>query len=223
MTVSEQRKMVTAALRNPVRVRILEVMNVRDERGQVPELSASGFVDGGMGDDLEAFEKRDRGQRVADISYHLRALLEARAISLTREEKGGKRRGGVEKFYRANAIAYFSDEEWAEMERHEREEISRVVAQGLVVQIEGAMLADTFDSRTDRWLLWDPLKLDEQGWKELGDSTAAFYEQIKEVKADAEARLKSKGEDAVPISTTFAVAVFESPGRWGLPPGDRDG
>lgn len=205
--------MASAALRHPIRVRVLEVLNLRRE------VSATAFVNERLGNDLEALKGRTQHQRVNDVGYHLRELEKAGCCYISNEVP---RRGAVEKFYRASAVAYFSDEEWAELDRRQRREISRVVAQSLIVQIEGAIMADTFDSRTDRWLVWEPLRLDEEGWRALGTAVAAFHAEVKGIRRDAEDRIDLEGDGASPIMTTFGVTAFESPDRWdAAPPSDR--
>jgi hypothetical protein len=194
--------MASAALRNPIRVRLLEAMNLGHE------VSATSFINDGFGKGVPGLTDRTYEQQTADAAYHLRALAEADCIYLSREEP---RRGATEKFYKAKAVAYFSDDEWVALKQHQRKAISRVVAQGFIVQIEGAILADTFDSRADRWLLYEPLRLDEQGWSELRTTNAAHYAEVQQIKREAEARLDAEGEDADPIQTTFGVASFESP------------
>jgi hypothetical protein len=201
--------MASAALRHPIRVRVLEVLNVRRE------VSATAFVNERLGNDLEAFKGKTHHQRIADVSYHLRELEKAGCCYVSRKVP---RRGAVEKFFRANAVAYFSDEDWAELDRHERREISRVVAQSLVVQIEGAILADTFDSRTDRWLAWEPMRLDEEGWRDLNAAVHALYAQVRQIRREAEDRVGREDDDAPPIMTTFGVVAFESPDHWDGPP-----
>jgi len=199
---SQQPKMASAALRHPIRVRALEVMNVRRE------ISATVFVNEGLGDDLEALKGRSYHQRISDVAYHLRELEKAGCCYLSREVQ---RRGGKEKRYRANAVAYFSDDEWSELERHERREITRVVSQSLIVQMEGAMLADTFDSRVDRWLVWEPLELDEEGWRQLNGGIAALHAKIGQIRREAKERIDAAGIAAETVNTTFGVVSFESP------------
>ena len=209
--------MASAALRHPIRVRVLEAMHLHRE------ISATSFVLEGMGKDLDVLRGRTPHQQISDVSYHLRELETFNCVTLTRKEKN---RGGVEKFYRANAVAYFSDEEWAVLPLLQRQELSRVVAQGFIVQIEGAILAETFDSRTDRWLAWEPMKLDDSGWHELSSAILAFHNEVAEIREEAQRRL-SDDEEAEPIWTTFGVAAFESPvlpeSADALAPDDPDG
>lgn len=202
MAQSQQASMASAALRHPIRVRLLEALHLRRE------ISATMFVNEAMGKDLKLLKGSDHQQQVSDVSYHLVALEKMNCVCRTRKVK---RRGGNEVFYRSKAVAYFSDEEWAKLPFDERKEISRVVAQSFIVQIEGALMAETFDSRLDRWLLWERMELDEQGWRELSDSTRAFYDDVEEIRNAAKGRLEDADESAAPIRTTFGVASFESP------------
>src|SRR6185312_11658223 len=117
--------MAAVALRHPIRVRALEAMHLHRE------ISATMFVNEQMGKDLEALQGRPHQQQVSSVDYHLHALEKMNCIYRTRREK---RRGGWENFYRSSAVAYFSDEEWAELSLGQRRAISRVVAQGFIVQ-----------------------------------------------------------------------------------------
>jgi DNA-binding transcriptional ArsR family regulator len=203
-----QARMVSAALRHPIRVRALEAMNHRGVGDLGREISATTFIHQGLGREISELKGKSQAKQVTDVSYHLKKLEEAGAIFETRAVP---RRGGTERFYRANAVAYFSDQEWAATPLGRRREISRVIAQGLVVQIEGAIIADTFDSRDDRWILYEPMRLDTQGWEELRDSNAAHYVEVQRIKSESERRIEDEGTDADAIQTTFCLASFESP------------
>jgi DNA-binding transcriptional ArsR family regulator len=200
--------MVAAAIRHPIRVRALEWMNSRG-RGDGRELSAKLFINQGLGKGIAELKPEvEYRDQVSLVSYHLKELEKAGAVYQTRSVP---RRGMVERFYRAHAVAYFSDEAWAKTELEQRQGISRVVAQGLVVQIEGAIYAGTFDSRTNRWLLWEPKDLDEQAWSEMATALAAFHAEAKHIERGAALRLEEQGDKAKPIPTTFALLMFESP------------
>ena len=58
-----------------------------------------------------------------------------------------KRRGSIEHVYRGLARAYFSDLQWNELDEPERVRISKTMIQGLLARVEGALMADIFDSR----------------------------------------------------------------------------
>jgi DNA-binding transcriptional ArsR family regulator len=202
---SKQAEMVAAAIRHPIRVRALEWMNI--PRGEGRELSAKLFINQGLGKGMAELKPLVHRDQVSKVSYHLRELEKAGAVYETRSVP---RRGGVEIFYRAHAVAYFSDVVWAATELEQRQGISRVVAQGLVVQIEGAIYTGVFDARTNRWLLWEPMELDEQAWGELATAFASFHAEAKHIERGAEKRLEEQGDEARPIPTTFALLMFES-------------
>ena len=215
---NQQMEMVAAAIRHPIRVRALEWMNNR-VRGDGRELSATVFVHQGLGREIAELKDLLPGDQVSLVSYHLKELEKAGA---TYETRWVQRRGGKERFYRANTVAYFSDEAWAAIPLERRRGISRVMAQGLVVQIEGAIYNGIFDSRTDRWFLWEPKELDDQAFSEMATALGAFHAEAKQIEREAEKRLKVQGKDAEPIPTTFALLMFQSPELPDLPDEDGD-
>jgi hypothetical protein len=187
-------------LRHPVRVRIVEACT---DWGQ---LSPAEIVSLGLCADIESIRTKTPKQALANISYHCRKLEEFDFLTLVKERPV---RGATEHFYEANIEAVFEDEEWSGMSEGERRDISRVVWQRLIAQVEGSMHQHTFDARTDRWLAWGPLELDEQGWEELMDEISETYVGINAIKRQAEARLAASGE--VPMRATYALFGFESP------------
>jgi hypothetical protein len=95
--------------------------------------------------------------------------------------------------------------------------LSKTMVQGLMARIEGAMMADTFDSRASRHLTWIAMRLDEQGWSEMTTALAAAFGEVEQIRADAEARLDRDGEDGIP--STCGILGFPSPpGAQATPP-----
>lgn len=180
------------ALRHPIRVRILEVLNEYD-------MSAVQFANAGY-----AGEPDERV--LSSVAYHFRILRHVKAIVPV---KNRQVRGAVETTCRGAARAYFSDEAWAEIPLDERKAISRVMYQGLFARVESAFIEDTFDNRDDRWLVWRALRFDEQGW---ADFTAALHRvdaEVQMIQQDAEARLAETGQQAMRV--TYGMLGFESP------------
>ncbi len=190
---------------HPLRVRVLEVANERD-------ISPSDFISQGFVPP-DIAEGRDFQNILSMVAYHFRGLLAAGAIEIV---DLGQVRGATEHFYRGKAVAYFTDEQWAALPVERRVEISRVMYQGMVARIESAMLAGTFEKRSDRVLYWDPLFLDEQGWTEFHDIMAACIARVADVKVSSRNRLKESDEE--PIPATFGMVGFESPQGAGLSP-----
>lgn len=201
-TRAERDKSTAASvLAHPLRVRILEILNERD-------LSPVEFCREGF-----APENLD----VSHVAYHFRELAEYGCLTVVEENQ---RRGSIEHVYRGLARAFFSDPNWSSLNREERSRISKTVFQGLLARVEGAMMADTFDSFEDRHLSWISMELDEQGWREMSTALAAVYGELEQIRSEAETRLASSGEPGIP--TTSAVLGFESPADSMPPPPASD-
>jgi hypothetical protein len=160
----------------------------------------------------ERYQPKPKGDKefknaLSQVSYHFRCLDKADLIELVDMIP---RRGAFERVYAGTARAHFSDEEWARVPAEERRRISTVTWQGLMARVESAMLADRFDERDDRWMAWTAGKLDARGWAEMISTIASNYAELEAIREGAEARLEESGED--PISATFGMVGFESPG-----------
>ncbi len=184
-------------LAHPLRVRILEVAIGR-------EISPIQFVNEGLAPQGMTF--KDKKTELSRISYHFRELEKEGCVQVVRTIP---KRGAVEHIYRGIQAVDFSDDEFAALPAEQRKALSRLGFQGLIAMVDGAMREGTFDARSDRWLAWRPLKLDERGWKEMMTSLAAVYTEIEQIRKDSEARLSEGTEE--PIHTTFAALGFESP------------
>ena len=190
----EEKPLPSAALRHPLRVRILEVVNEQD-------ISPSQFMLQQLMPDLEVSAKT-----LSSISYHFRQLADMGCIDVVDTIA---RRGATEHIYRGAVRAYFTDSEWEELSEKERCLISRTVYQGLAARAESAFMAHTFDSRPDRHLTWIAMEVDERGWTELMATLAGAYGDITQIRHDAIDRLAASGDKVVPV--TVGMLGFESP------------
>jgi hypothetical protein len=188
------------ALRHPLRVRILEIVNERD-------MSPTQFMFQRLSPDVGVSAKS-----LSQLSYHFRQLAESGCIEVVDRIP---RRGATEHVYRGKARAYFTDEEWEALSPRERCLISRTMYQGLAARTESAMLTHTFDARTDRHLTWIAMEVDERGWTELMSTLASTFGSIEEIRHDARDRLAGSGDKVVPV--TVGMLGFESPPAPPLP------
>lgn len=189
-------------LRHPIRVRIIEACT------DFGLLSPAQMVHWGLCADVESVKGKTGKQQLSHIAYHCRRLRTAGLLSLVAERPA---RGATEHFYRANSEAFFSDDEWAKLDKVQRSGVSRVVWQRFIAQVEASMQEETFDDRKDRWMAWGPLELDERGWEELMTTVAGCYAEIEKIRRKAEPRIKESEMD--PIRSTYALFGFESPPR----------
>jgi hypothetical protein len=151
-------------------------------------------------------------------SYHFRELEKDGCLRVIASIP---RRGAVEHVYEGKTRIYFTDAEFEEMPLAQRQKLSRISFQGLVARADGAMRANTFDSRTDRHLAWIPMQLDQQGWDELTTALAACFGEVEQIRHDSKERLAASGEESFP--TTFGMLGFESPPPPPLPKADSPG
>lgn len=185
------------ALKHPVRVRILEVLN------EGPR-SPSQFVEEGL-IPKELFNTYQQALSLA--SYHFRELEKEGCLEVI---ESIPRRGAVEHVYRGmSPRIFFSDAEFEAMPLETRRQLSRISLQGLIARADRAISTETFDSRPDRHLTWVPMQLDERGWKEVIAALAATFGELTQIHHDAKDRLATSGEEVVPA--TLAMLGFESP------------
>jgi hypothetical protein len=185
----------SSALNHPLRIRILVVANERP-------ISPVKFVD----EVLRPRTKTERKAILSGVSYHFRALDKAGCIEQVEEIA---RRGSQEHVYKATARAFFSDEDWEKMSPRLRCTISTAMLQSMVAEVENAMLAHTFDARTDRWFAWTRASLDDRGWAEMLTTIAANFAELERIREESEARLEEvEGE---PIPVVFGMLGFEAP------------
>lgn len=156
------------------------------------------------------------GMDASGVAGHFRELAQYGALAAV---EGDQRLGSIERAYRGVGRAYFTDLQWSELDRDERARLSKTMVQGLVARIEGALAAETFDSRLSRHLTWTAMRLDEQGWSEMTTALKATFGELEQIRADAEARLDRDGEEG--ICSTCGILGFQSPdGAQPTPPPD---
>jgi hypothetical protein len=162
------------------------------------------------------------GGSVSRVAQHFDRLAESDWLTLAREETGGARRGAVEHFWRAPELVIFEDETWAALPASMRASFSWVTFEQLTERVSAAIIAGTFDARSDRHLSWTPVMLDLLGWERLIVAADVAFRTVLEEQDRANRRLAESGEES--LLATAALAVFESPmwlrhqGGWGHRP-----
>src|SRR3954452_5967852 len=106
------------ALSHPMRTRILSILN---ERVASPN---------------EIAEMID--ERLPNVSYHVRALLELDCIELV---STAQRRGAIEHYYRALVRPFFSDRDWKKLPKSARQTVSDKTLQAVWADVSEAMRA----------------------------------------------------------------------------------
>ncbi|HWB69732.1 MAG TPA: helix-turn-helix domain-containing protein [Solirubrobacterales bacterium] len=175
------------ALAHPLRVRLLARLH---ERVASPtELS------------------RDLSERLGNVSYHIKVLLEVGCIELVKEEQ---RRGAIEHFYRAVQRPFFSAPDWMALPTSTQHDISSAVLEMIGQDAREALATGTFTEREDTHLSRTPMLVDEQGWREVTALLAETLNGLLEIEAQASNRLAASGEEG--MFSRVAMMHFKSPG-----------
>ncbi len=155
------------------------------------------------------FVEKFGGGEVPEISRRFRVLAQQGWLVKVEEKTGGRRRGGVESFYRATKPAIFDTRSWSKVPSRVRTTYSWRIFEQLAEQVREAMDAETFDSYVDRHHTWTPFVLDRVGWSQvIAAVDAAFYAVLEEQRR-AKQRL-DRGQE-IPVIATVYLAAFESP------------
>jgi DNA-binding transcriptional ArsR family regulator len=175
------------ALSHPMRARILTILN---ERVASPNEIAE-IID----------------ERLPNVSYHVRALLELDCIELV---STAQRRGAIEHYYRAVTRPFFSDRDWKRIPKSGRQAVTDVALQIVWQEVADAIKEGTFEERSDRHLSRAPLALDDQGWGELRDLLRNTLSQAESIGSKSAKRLAKSDEEG--IQTRLVMMQFEATG-----------
>lgn len=174
------------ALGHPLRAQLLSILN---ERTASPvELS------------------RMLGERLTNVSYHVRQLQKYGCIELVEERPV---RGANEHFYRGTTRSFLSDDNWKQLPPEAQAGISVAGMKMINDRAREALDAETFDRRQDRHLSCTPMVVDEEGWQALTKLLAQTLEELMEIQTASAARLAKKGSGGIPA--TVSILSFESP------------
>lgn len=174
------------ALSHPMRARILAILNDRiASPNEIAEMI---------------------GERLPNVSYHVRALHTLECIELVRT---AQRRGAIEHYYRAIVRPFFSDRDWKRLPVSARQAIADGALQMIWEDVSDAIRGGTFEARSDRHLSRSPLQLDEQGWGQLNQAVAKLSAEADRIASQSAKRLEKTDEPA--LSTRLVLMHFETP------------
>jgi DNA-binding transcriptional ArsR family regulator len=177
------------ALANPWRNRILMEVHLRP-------MSPGQFVE-------------EFGGNLSSVARYFRELREWNFLEVAEELRGGKRRGAVEKVYRAVQRVYFDTHTWEQLPRYLRSECSGAVLEGLLLRISQAIRTGTFDAEKDRHLSWKALPLERGAWTAYVGQLDDVLSWLSALEVESAARIAVTGESAIPA--TVGLLAFRSP------------
>lgn len=155
------------------------------------------------------FLERFGGPDLATIARYFRQLKKWGYLEVAEELRGGKRRGSVEKIYRAIQHAHLQTTAWETLPAHLRSECSGSMLDGLILQIDEAVAADTFDAEVDRHLSWKAVSLDRPAWIRCVTELDEVLTWTYELEEESAHRLAASQDEQIPA--TVALLGFRSP------------
>lgn len=153
------------------------------------------------------------GEETSALASHLKELVNAGVIEVVRGASSEEER------YRSVSSVHpthiVTRQQTAQMTLEEREGVSAQILDLIRDDVDSAARASTLDDRPERFLTRTPMRLDDQGWRELAALHAQMLDAGIEISARSAARLAES--DAEPIEARSVQMMFEMPG-----PGDED-
>jgi DNA-binding transcriptional ArsR family regulator len=173
------------ALAHPLRVQILEVLNER-------EASPNELMD------LLDYP-------LGNLAYHTRVLEKCGCV----EEVGTqRRRGAVEHYFRAKPRSFIGHQDWRQVPRSVRSEVSGTSLGCFFEKAADALEAGKLDDRAETTLSWMAMTVDEKGWKQVSAVLRKAVAQLEVVDRESRERLRRDGGEAVPMIA--GVTAFET-------------
>jgi len=178
------------ALGHPLRVKILEVVQVR--KASPSELT----------DLLSA--------PLGNVAYHVRVLEKCGCIQ---QVATARRRGAVEHYFRARPRSYIGHQDWRRVPKSLRDSVTGASLGTFFDRAADALEAGTMDAHDDTTLNWMPMAVDATGWEEVAAVFAAVTNRLEAIHELCRRRLEQGDEE--PTSLIVGMAAFEpAPAGW---------
>jgi DNA-binding transcriptional ArsR family regulator len=178
------------ALSHPLRVKILEVVQLRN--ASPSELT----------DLLSA--------PLGNVAYHVRVLEKCGCIE---QVATARRRGAVEHYFRARPRSYIGHQDWRKVPKSLRDAVTGSALGSFFDRAADALEAGTMDSHDDTTLNWMPMAVDEAGWAEVAAVFEAAANRLEAIHALCRKRIEESEEEATPL--VVGMAAFEpAPDGW---------
>lgn len=158
------------------------------------------------------FQGEFGGGSLSRVSRNFDRLAKAGWLRLTRSEgPGGKRRGGVEHFYRATEMAFFDRETWAVLPYSVRVAFSWKLFSQIATWLREGLEAGMFDVRAGSGLRSKRLMLDQPGRERVISAVSEVFAAVFAEQDDARLRAARTGEEL--ICASVLQFAYKSPMR----------
>jgi DNA-binding transcriptional ArsR family regulator len=187
------------ALGHPLRVKILEIVQVRNASpSELTEMLSA---------------------PLGNVAYHVRVLEKCGCIE---QVATARRRGAVEHYFRARPRSYIGHQDWRKVPKSLRDAVTGASLGTFFDRAADALESGTMDARDDTTLNWMPMAVDQAGWEEVATVFEAVANRLEAIHALCRKRMDQSGEDAIPL--VIGMAAFEAaPEGWAPDPAAVDG
>jgi DNA-binding transcriptional ArsR family regulator len=180
------------ALAHPLRVQILAVLQDRTASPSdlAEELSAP----------------------LGNVSYHVRILAKLGLLKLVRKRQ---RRGAIEHLYRANGRVRVSDRAWGQVPGIVKTAMVDASLEQVGRYVEQSAATGGFE-RPEAHMSRQPMRIDEQGWKDLSGALADLLTRANEIEAESQERLRGDDHEGE-LEAGLVLMLFEGAPGGGAP------
>lgn len=146
------------------------------------------------------------GVPLPNLSYHIRMLVQLDLLKLV---KTRPRRGAIEHYYQAKGPAMVTDRAWGEVPTLVKEALVAASLKQVGELVDTAAARGGFDAR-EAHLTRQPLKLDEQGWKDLSKRMMDLFKDAQRIQAESEKRRKDS-DHLDEVDAGMVLMLFKAP------------
>jgi DNA-binding transcriptional ArsR family regulator len=145
----------------------------------------------------------DLGERLGNVSYHMRVLAELECIDLIETRPV---RGATEHYYKVRSEAFIGSAPWQKLPAQILGHAATESLRSFIAKAVEAIEHETFEKREGSRITWFPQPVDQEGWDEVVSILANAEKLLKRAVQRSAQRLNG-GE---PIPILVALAAFES-------------
>jgi len=141
------------------------------------------------------------------VSHHVKVLKDLGCIELVETTS---KNGATERIYRAVGPPVLSDSEWDELPPAVRRRITVRIVRRISDDLARSLGTVPWDRGMDTHFSRSPLRLDRQGWREIGAVLERTLDEVLEIGDRSAKRCEAAGEE--PTATTVAIMQFPAAG-----------
>lgn len=181
---SELSKQLGGLLRSPERVKALVLMQERPACAK----------------DLQD----ELGISLPTASHHMKELKKMGLIEHVRDEP---RRGAVAHYYRTVLRPVWDDDDWGKLSIGERQQLATWLLQILNLDVAQALLAGTFNARSDTHSSCPKILVDEQGRQDIHEILDDTLRKVLNVEEASNKRMSSGSDTSAQMVTCGILCV----------------